>query len=638
MTDTGAQHRWEPSAPTEAVRDANAAFGATLNFADDRDFENARRGQLSDLGAFGQIRTEAGRLVWDIQPVREMVAGDRPDSANPSLWRQTELLAIGGLFHVVGPVYQVRSADISNVDFIESDHGIIVVDPLISAETAKAALELYRSVRGDRPVVAVIYTHSHPDHFGGVMGVLTDEQVATKSVPIYAPVGFMEAAVDESVLAGIAMGRRAQYMYGNRLDVAPRQMLANGLGLTTSTGQVNLIPPTVELTETDRFVTIDGIDFEFLLAPDTEAPAELLFYLPKWKALCSAEDATHVLHNLYTLRGAKTRDAKAWVYYLGLTLERFGDAEVCFAQHHWPTWGNAEIREFLEAQMDAYKYLHDQTLRMANSGATMLEIAEALDWPDDLGAHWANRGYYGSVSHNVKAVYNFYLGYFDANPANLHPHPPVEVGKRYVALAGGPEALLTHARAAFDAADYRWGAELLSHLVFADPTNFQARALLAQTFEQLAYTQENGVWRNFYLTGAKELIEGPPEPTTGGTGAALASALSVDHLFDVLAVRLDGVKAAGLRRTINFNFTDVGPYHLVLRHSVLHSVKGSLADDAGVTLTCAASFLGKALRGEGNLLGAIEDGTVTVEGDLNVLFEVLLLLETPSPTFTIVEP
>lgn len=635
---TAGEHRWVPTAPTEATASANATFGQHLAWDDARDFENARRGLLAELGPAGEVRDGHGRVVWDVGPVRALVEGPRPDSANPSLWRQTELLAIGGLFHVVGPVYQVRTADLSNVDFIESDHGVIVVDPLISAETARAAYDLYQSVRGQRPVVAVLYTHSHPDHFGGVMGVLTEEQVATGSVPIYAPVGFMEAAVDESVLAGIAMARRAQYMYGNRLAVGPREMLANGLGLTTSSGQVNLIPPTVELTENDERVVIDGVTFEIQLAPDTEAPAELLFYLPEWKALCTAEDATHVLHNLYTLRGAKTRDAKAWVHYLRVTAERFGDAEVCFAQHHWPTWGNAEIHELLEAQMDAYKFLHDQTLRLANSGATMHEIAETLEWPDDLGRHWANRGYYGSVSHNVKAVYNFYLGYFDANPAHLHPHPPVEAGRRYVALAGGGDALLDHARAAYDAADYRWVAELVSHLVFAEPERRDARELLAATFEQLAYVQENGVWRNFYLTGAKELIEGPPAPTSGGTGAAIAKALSPAQLFDVLAVRLDGVRAAGLRRTIAFDFTDAGPYTLRLRHSVLHAEAGVLDPDAAVTITCEGAFLGRALRGEANLLQAIEEGTVAVDGDLNALFEVLLLLEQPHPSFPIVEP
>ena len=630
--------QWIPGPPTAATVAKNASVLHTLNFNDQQDFADARRGLMAPLPNAGVIDNANGRVIWDQQRFVELVAGPRPDEANPSLWRQTELLAIGGLFHVEGPIYQVRTADISNIDFIESDNGIIVVDPLISAEAARTALELYREHRGDRPVVAVIYTHSHPDHFGGVMGVLTNDEVANNTVPIYAPVGFMAAAVAESVLAGIAMGRRAQYMYGNTIPVGPRGLLSNGLGLTTSTGQVHLIPPTVEITEPVEEVNIDGVQFTFLLAPETEAPAELLFYLPKWKALCSAEDACHVLHNLYTLRGAKTRDAKAWVHYLNVTLNLFGEAEVCFAQHHWPTWGNAAVRSFLEAQRDAYKFLHDQTLRLANSGATMNEIAEELEWPEDLGAHWCNRGYYGSVSHNSKAVYNFYLGYFDANPAHLNPHPPVEQGKRYVQLAGGPEALLANATAAYEQGDLRWVAELVSHLVFADPTNRAARELLAKTFEQLAYVSETGVWRNFYLSGARELIEGPPEPSTNATGQAMAGALSIDQLFDVLAVRLNGTRAAGVRRLVGFKFTDDDPFTLEVIHSVLHAYRGRLDPRATVTLTCSTELLGRALRGAANLLEEIEAGTVMVEGELGHLFEILLLLDTPTPTFAIVEP
>jgi alkyl sulfatase BDS1-like metallo-beta-lactamase superfamily hydrolase len=486
--------------------------------------------------------------------------------------------------------------------------------------------------------VAVIYTHSHPDHFGGVLGVITKEQLANNEVEIYAPVGFMEAAVAESILAGTAMARRAQYMYGNLLEVGARGLLSNGLGLTTSTGRVNLIAPTIEITEPIADYDIDGVTFTFMLAPETEAPAELLFYLPAWKALCSAEDACHVLHNLYTLRGAKTRDANAWVHYLQVALDLFGDAEVVFAQHHWPTWGREEVRSFLAAQRDAYKFLHDQTLRLANAGFTMNEIAEQLDWPEDLGAHWANRGYYGSVSHNTKAVYNFYLGFFDANPAHLNPHPPVEQGKRYVALAGGGDALMASAAQAFAAADYRWVAELVSHLVFAEPDRRDARELLAETFEQLAYACENGVWRNFYLSGAKELIEGPPEPVASSTGAAIASALSIDQLFQVLAVRLNGERAAGMRRVINFNFTNDEPFTIELIHSVLHAFRGRVDERATLTITCPSTLLSQALRGEANLLEEIGSGNVTVDGELSHLFDVLLLLDTPSLSFAIVEP
>ncbi len=628
-----------PGAPTATTVAANAAVLGHLDFSNEDDFADARRGLLAPLGPAGRILNPEGRTIWDLERFEALVAEERTETVNPSLWRQTQLLAIGGLFHVAGGIYQVRGADLSNIDFIESDHGVIVVDPLISEEAARAAYQLYCEHRGHRPVVAVIYTHSHIDHFGGVKGVIEEAAVERGEVQVIAPAGFVEAAISENVMAGNAMLRRSSYMYGQRLEVSQQGMVSNGLGLTTSSGTVGLIAPTIEITEPEQHLEIDGVEFTFMLAPDTEAPSEMLFYLPQWNALCSAEDATHVLHNLYSPRGTKTRDARAWCHYLNRTLELFGDAEVVFAQHHWPTWGNDRVRSFLCAQRDAYRFLHDQTLRLANQGLTMVEIAEQLDWPEDLGRHWCNRGYYGSVSHNVKAVYNFYLGYFDGNPAHLHPHPPEVQGRRYVELAGGPEALLAHAEGAFAQGDYRWVAEVVSHLVFADPSHQGARDLLARAFVQLGYAQENGVWRNFYLTGAKELLE--PRPTGGGSPAnarSMASSLSTEMLFDLLAIRLNPERSAGRRLRINFVFSDDADYVLELIHSVLHAHKGVTDDGAVATVTTSVSLLKAALTGQVQLLDELAKGTITITGDLEALLELFSMLDTPDPWFAIVEP
>ena len=533
-----------------------------LPFDDTQDFDDANRGFVAALDPC-VIRNEAGDVVWD-NDAYAFLQGECPPTANPSLWRQGQLASIQGLFEVTPGIHQVRGLDLSNMTLVEGDTGVIVIDPLISAETAAAALALYREHRGDRPVTAVVYTHSHVDHFGGVKGVIDGD------VPVVAPQGFLGHAVAENVYAGTAMARRAAFMYGSLLDRGPAGQIGVGLGQATSSGTVTLVPPTLDVTHTGQVEVLDGVEVEFQLTPGTEAPAEMNFFFPAFSALCVAENATHNLHNLVTLRGALVRDPHEWARYLTEAIALFGDrAEVTFASHHWPTWGVDRGRAFLEGQRDLYAYLHDQTLRRLNQGETGIEIAEDFELPEALEQRWDLRGYYGSVSHNVKAIYQRYLGWFDGNPAHLWPHPPVEVAARYVEAMGGADEVVARARAATD--DPRWAAELLNHVVFADPGNTEARSLLAEVYEGLGHGAENATWRNFFLSGALELRAGVqaggPSP-----GTDLLLALTPEQVLDAMAIRLDGPRTAadGVELTIDWHLADDDRWiRLTVRHGVL---------------------------------------------------------------------
>ncbi|WP_421937773.1 alkyl/aryl-sulfatase [Phenylobacterium sp.] len=554
---------------TSATRAAQAAVAASLPADDGQDFALARRGFL------GSIPDADVPGAWSQRPFA-FLEGERPDTINPSLWRQARLNALHGLFEVTPGVYQVRGFDISNITFIQGREGWIVIDPLTSAQPAAAALELVRRLKGDRPVTAVIYTHSHVDHYGGIMGVLSPDDIA-RGVPIVAPEGFLQAAVAENVLAGNVMSRRATYMYGGLLPKDPRGHVDSGLGKGTSTGKVALVAPNVSVTHTGQTLTLDGVDVVFQVTPDTEAPAEMNFHFPQFGALCMAENCTCHLHNLYTPRGAQVRDAKAWAFYIDEALEMFaGQASVMFASHHWPRWGEDPIRAFLAKQRDLYKYIHDQTLRMANHGMNGPEIAEVLKLPPTLEAEWHTRSYYGTLSHNAKAVYQKYLGWFDGNPANLNKHPPEAAGRRYVEAMGGPHLILAEGRRAFDAGDYRWTAEIVGHLVFADPTHAEARALQADALEQMGYQAESGPWRDFYLTGAQELRKPRPKSDTPRQASAgQLRTLPADNLLDALSVRLNGLSAGD--QTIGFTvaFTDTGERFAVrVENAVLHHRPG----------------------------------------------------------------
>jgi alkyl sulfatase BDS1-like metallo-beta-lactamase superfamily hydrolase len=631
-----------PKEATETTRAANAQLLGSLPFVDKRDFEEAKRGFIAPLPEGGVIKNEQGGAAWDMTRFSFIQEGTpAPDTVNPSLWRQCQLTMEGGLYKVVDGLYQVRNADLSNLTIYEGEDGIIVADPLISVETARTALDLYYQHRPRKPMVAVIHSHSHVDHFGGVRGVVDEQDVRAGKVKIVAPVGFLEAAAAENVLAGNVMSRRGSYMYGNLLPPDPKGQVGAGLGMTTSLGTVTLIPPTDLITETGQRMNIAGLDFEFMLAPDSEAPAEMHWYIEQFKAVTAAENCCHTLHNTYTLRGAKIRDPLAWSKYLNQTIQLWGSrAEVLYGMHHWPVWGRERVLEMLEKGRDGYRYINDQTLRLANHGYTPIEIAEMLAFPTELAQHWAMRGYYGTLNHNVKATYVHYLGWFDGNPASLHLLPPEEGSKKYVAYMGGAQEVLRKAREAFDNGEYRWVAEVVNHVVFADPQNQAARALQADALEQLGYQAESGPWRNFYLTGAKELREGVQQLFAPSSASLdTVKALSLDLLFDYLGVRLNGPRAAGKKITLNLQFSDTQEACLLaLANGALNHTSGEQVPDADATLTLTRAALNKIILGESSVDRQIEAGDLKVQGKKEALYELLSLLDTFEFWFNIVTP
>jgi alkyl sulfatase BDS1-like metallo-beta-lactamase superfamily hydrolase len=626
---------------TAATKAANDRLLEELPFDDTSDFDNAKRGLIAPLPA-AMIEGEAGNTIWNPQQYGFITPdAAAPDTVNPSLWRQSQLINLSGLFEVTDGIYQVRNLDLSNMTIIEGDEGITVVDPLISEETAKVGLELYHEHRGEKPVKAVIYTHSHVDHYGGVRGVVDEADVRSGDVKIYAPEGFLEAAVAENVMAGNAMSRRASYMYGNLLPPDPKGQVGAGLGTTTSAGTVTLIPPTDIISKTGHKEVIDGLTYEFLMAPGSEAPAEMLWFIEEKNAISAAEDATHTLHNTYSLRGAKIREPLPWSKYLNEALAMWGDkAEVLFAQHHWPTWGNANVVELLSKQRDLYRYINDETLRLANQGYKMREIAERIELPESLATFWANRGYYGSLYHDVAATYVLYLGWFDGNPATLHELPPAEASRHYVEFMGGADAVLAKAKESYDKGDYRWVAQAVNHVVLADPDNQAAKDLQADALEQLGYQAESGPWRNFYLSGAKELRDGVAQlPTPNTASPDTVRAMPLDLFFDYLGVRLNGPKAAAAQAVLNFDFGDTGGKYLIeLENGVLNHTADRQADDADATVTLTRVTLNDIILQETKLADALSVGDVKVSGDQTKLEELVSYLDTFQFWFNIVTP
>lgn len=622
-----------------ATREANAAY-AQLPLADPADLADAQRGLIAHEQGL-VISTESGARVWDTTGY-EFLAGDAPPTVNPSLWRQAKLNDLHGLFEVTSGVYQVRGYDVSNMTIIEGKTGRIVVDPLTAQETAAAAWRLVEKTLGAKPVTAVIFTHSHIDHFGGVEGVISADEIAQRKVRVVAPARFLEEASSENVLAGVPMLRRAQFMYGVRLPRGPRGHVDTGLGKAPALGSVGLAIPTDLVAKTPTELVLDGVRFVFQYTPESEAPAEMTFYLPEKKAYCSAEIVTHTMHNLYTLRGAKVRDALKWSGYIDEALVRFGDAEVLFASHSWPIWGQARIADYLAKQRDAYKYIHDQTLRLANTGATPREIAEQLDLPSSLRPSFGNRGYYGTVRHNAKAVYQWYFGWYDANPANLDPLPPAEAGAKYVEFMGGADAVLVKAQASVDAGDYRWAATVLDHLVFAQPDNAAARELLARCYDQLGYRAESGPWRDVYLSGAYELRHGEPTAGAGLSGAAqLLRYTPIERFFDAMATRLDGPAADGVSLAVNFVFTDLGEsYRLWIENAVLHHRKlpKGTKSRADVTVRLSKDFWLRLATGQAGVRDLVFSSEIDVDGSRTDLLRFFSLLDAPDPNFAIVRP
>ncbi|MGL6257807.1 alkyl/aryl-sulfatase [Vibrio sp. WXL210] len=630
-----------PKPATEATKAYNQQLLSTLPFDDQQDFEDAQKGFIASQRVV-TITNDQDDVVWDLEEYKKFITleASAPDSVNPSLWRNAQLNMLNGLFEVTEGIYQVRGYDLSNITFVQGESGWIVLDPLISQETAKAALAFINEQLGERPVVAVIYSHSHIDHFGGVRGIVDEQAVLDGNVRIIASHGFTEHAVSENVIAGNAMGRRAVYMYGALLPRNEFGGVNGGLGQTTSTGLATLIKPTDIIEQTGDELTVDGVRMVFQYTPGSEAPTEINTWFPDKKALWMAENTTNTMHNILTLRGAQVRDALKWSSYLQETIEMWGDeVEVKFQSHHWPKWGQANIVDYFKKQRDMYKYTHDQTVRLMNQGYIGSEISEIIQFPDELEYNWSTRGYYGTLRHNSRAVYQRYMGWYSGNPSDLNNLPPTEAAIKYVEYMGGEQATIDKAQKDFAAGNYRWVAEVMKHVVFANPDSEKGKALLADSYEQLGYQAESGPWRSVYLQGAFELRNGTP--SAGGTNTAspdIIRNMPPEMLFDYLAVRILPDKAAGQAFVINVNFTDLDEqYSLMVENSVLnHTRKQAAESDVALTLTKAT--LDDIQLGKLTLEKAIADGDIQLEGKPEVFQQFVEMLDTFNFWFNIVTP
>jgi len=642
------------TAPTAVTIKANQAVLNTRPFSNVADFEDAKRGLIAQDKNL--ITTDKdGNAIWDM-PSYDFIDfkgndGSAPGSVNPSLWRQASLNNIHGLFKVSEGIYQLRGYDLANMTIIEGDSGWILVDPLTAKETADKALRFAQKHLGTKPIVAVIYTHSHLDHFGGIEGILANmSEAEQKKLRIIAPLGFMEEATSENIIAGIAMGRRASYMYGRSLSRSERGHVGTGLGKGPAFGHFALLSPTEIVDGTGTKLDIDGVPFEFQYVPGSEAPAEMTFYLPEHKAFCGAEMLSRNMHNLYTLRGAKVRDANLWSRYIEQAKVLFFDSEIYFGSHHWPMWGQSNIQKFLTQHSDTYKYIHDQSVRLFNNGLTPNEVAETVVLPESLNTAFHNQGYYGTVKHNAKAVYQAYLGWYTANPAKLDPLPEVQAATRYMKMMGGVDSVVAKAQTDFDNATntsikegtktYRWLAELLNHAVFADPNNAQAKGLLAKVYDQLGYQAESAPWRDVYLTGASELRNGVPEK---GIDMAIMEGVllktPVENFFDSMAVRLNGPKAEGKEISIKIVFTDLNEsYLLSLNNSVLRHKKVPIDTQADATLNLTQPLLVNIITGKAGLKDTLFGDDLSVDGSKLDLLAFFSLLDQPKGNFNIVTP
>ena len=608
---------------------------------DPGDFDRASRGLIAQHPT-GVISDANGRTVIDINRYNFLTSGESaPDTVNPSLWRHAQLNRHHGLFEVREGVWQVRGYDISNITFIKGDEGWLVIDPLTTEATARASYELVSEHLGHRPVKAVIYTHSHLDHFGGVLGVTSQEDVNADRCQVIAPEHFLAEVVGENVIAGPAMGRRALFQFGQMLPAGPCGHVDCGLGTTVPFSPPSLIAPTHDITKTGEELVLDGIRVIFQLTPETEAPAEMNFFFPELKALCMAENCSHTMHNLIPIRGTLVRNALNWSKYINESMNLFcSETDLLFTSHNWPRWGNEDVRGFLTKQRDLYKWMHDQSMRLANHGFVPTEIAETLTLPEEFLANDHTRGYYGNLVHNSKAVYQRYLSWYDGNPSNLHRHPPVEAGRRYVELAGGGEALLKNAARAFSEGDYRWVVEVTNHLVFAEPDNQSGRDMQADALEQLGYQAESSTFRNAYLNGAQELRQGAPDLGGGPVRATgLLQAMTIEQIFDSLSIRLKSEEVGGISTSINWTFTDVNEkWLLCLSNRTLAYSKGFHVDNAEVSVVMTRVGFIDIVTRTTSIEDEVQAGRIMLTGNVGGLVSIFGHMDTFKSGFNVVEP
>ena len=625
---------------TNTTKAVQQSFKDKLNFSNRQSFEDAKRGFIASIDPMTIAHDRSGRAAFDLSQMH-FLEEEAPDTVNPSLWRQAQLNAgHHGLYEVVDGIYQIRSFDIANMTLVRGNTGWIIIDPLTASETSRAGLKLANEQLGERPVVAVIHTHSHADHFAGVLGVINAAQAESGEVAVIAPVDFVDESLSENILAGNVMNRRATYMYGNLLKPSPTGFVTTGLGAALSMGTTGFVIPNDFISRTGETRNIDGIDIEFQMAMGTEAPAEMVFYFPQFKALCMSEVTSHHLHNVYTPRGAQVRDALVWTEKINEAIDLFGHRlDVEFACHHWPIWGREAVIDYLKKQRDMYKFIHDQTLRLANHGFTKEEIAEQLTLPDSLGLEFYNRDYYGTVHHNARAVYVKYLGYFDGNPAHLYPLPPAEAANHYLEFMGGADPVVSKAKDSFAAGDYRWVAEVLNHVVMAEPEHFEGRALLADTLEQLGYQSESGPWRNFYLCGALELREGLPTRSSAfAASEGMVRGIPLYNLFQTMAIRLNGEKADGIALHINIEFTDSEATLLSIENSVLHAFTGRQHESPTATMKISEMDYKRLMMGITDAVQLMESGALEIDGDVNAMAQLAGLFDQFERRFPIVTP
>ncbi len=633
----------QPGAASEHTIEKNQQVYEELDFGNQEDFDNARKGLIAEAPGTA-IKNSAGRTVY-YPGAYDFLQGDSPDTVNPSLWRQAKLNNIRGLFQVQEGIYQLRGFDLANMTLIDSDNGWIVVDPLTTTETASAALAFAREHLGNKAVTAIVFTHSHPDHFGGALGVISKESLAAREaagnpLQVIAPSGFVEESVSEVIIAGPAMTRRGVYMYGQALERSTTGHVDSGLGKQPVFGSISILPPTIDITQPKEQMKIDGVDMVFLNMPGSEAPAELTFYLPEHKAYCGAEVTSRTLHNLYTLRGAKVRDGLRWSTHINNSITELKEIETYFGSHHWPIWGADKIVEFMEKQRDVYRFIHDQTLQLANKGFTPKEIAEMIKLPKSLSEVFYNRDYYGTVRHNSKAVYQHYFGWYDANPAHLNPLPPTESGKRYVEFMGGADAIIEKAKQYYDKGEYRWVAEVLNHLVFAEPNNTAAAELLSATYQQLAFQSESAPWRDVYLTASLELENGTSTIALDKKDTLdLLNNVPTEQFLKAMATQVNAEKAEGVNQSIKLVFTDTNEsFVLSVKNSVMHYELDGDDSNVSATLTLTLRELLNYQVGITGMKDMVLSDNLSVEGSTVDLLKFLSRLDPSLSNFNIVQP